>query len=53
MQIEEILIPIITAILTGAIASMTTIASIKVHIQYLREAINRAHDRIDNIEKHD
>ncbi|AUR98315.1 coil containing protein [Vibrio phage 1.249.A._10N.261.55.B9] len=49
---------IITAATTGAISTFATVSALRVHINYLREslqrheaAISRAHDRIDHIER--
>jgi len=48
----------LTAAITGSISTIATVSALKVHINYLREAIERheaaiirAHDRIDNLEK--
>ena len=57
MEFDAIKI-ILTAIATGAISAFTTVSALRVHINYLREhlnrhesSINRAHERIDHIEK--
>jgi len=57
METEVIKI-IITAVATGAISAFTTVSALRVHINYLREhlnrhesAISRAHERIDHIER--
>ena len=48
----------ITAAITGAISTAGTVVALRVHISYLREAVTdlkqcaqRAHDRIDRIER--
>lgn len=55
METFEVLI---TAVGTGASSAAVTIAALRIHIQYLRETvarqettINRAHERIDGVEK--
>lgn len=57
MEAEAVKI-IITAVSTGAISTFATVSALKVHINYLREhlqrhetGIDRAHERIDNIER--
>lgn len=49
---------VITAVITGAISTLGTIAGLRVHITYLREtldrhekAIERAHNRITELER--
>lgn len=65
MTAEEIGAIIITSVLTGGLSAVTTVAALKVHVQYLREsieqlraaddkqakAIERAHQRIDELVK--
>ena len=58
MPTEQLLLIFITALVTGGISSLVTVGALKVHIVYLREgltrnenSINRAHDRITDIEK--
>lgn len=55
---KEIIIAVVTAVVTGAIAAFGTVAALKVHITYLREHIDRlyaastrAHTRIDGLER--
>ena len=50
---------LLVAGVTGAISTVATVISLRVHISYLRESITRieqattrAHVRIDHIEKH-
>lgn len=45
---------VLTAVLTGAVSTLGTVAALRVHILYIREtlvrhedAIKRAHERID------
>lgn len=66
MDEVKLLEVIITAIVTGAVSSVATIAGLRVHILYIRErledhrkrfemienSIARAHTRVDSIEKH-
>ena len=49
---------ILTAAFTGFISTFATVSALRVHINYLRESLNRhelaiarAHDRIDNLER--
>lgn len=53
---EIAVIATITSIATGIVSSVATVKSLQVHIDYLRsnaerqeKAIERAHDRLDNI----
>jgi hypothetical protein len=59
MTTDQIVTVILTAIITGGFSTVTTVAALKVHINYLREsiarqekAINRAHGRIDAYDRH-
>lgn len=52
------MVSIITGAIAGSIASQRTIAALIVHVEYLRShidrhetTINRAHQRIDDMEK--
>jgi hypothetical protein len=58
MTSDQIITMIVTAIITGGFSTVTTVTALKVHINYLREsiarheqAITRAHNRIDHIDK--
>ena len=58
MESAEITKIVITAACTGGISAFTTVAALRVHINYLRESLHRheglilrAHERIDNSEK--
>ena len=57
MDDGQILTMVITAAFTGAMSTFTTVIALKVHINYLREglqrqelAIARAHERIDELD---
>ncbi len=57
MSTDQLITMIITALVTGGFSTFTTVIALKVHINYLREAINRhekaitrAHNRIDQID---
>jgi hypothetical protein len=50
MDLSTIIITsIITAIITGGVSALATVAAIKVDIQWLKESVNKAHDRIDKV----
>ncbi len=58
MPSDQIITMIVTAMITGGFSTFTTVTALKVHINYLRESINRheqaitrAHNRIDHIDK--
>lgn len=58
MGIDQITMVIFTAIITGGFSATATVIGLKVHIGYLRDAINRhedsikrAHERIDDVSK--
>ncbi len=58
MNLDSIITVVITALVTGGFSTFATVTSLKVHINYLKEginrqekSINRAHERIDDIEK--
>jgi len=58
MAVDQLAIMFITAVVTGGVSAIATVAGLRVHIEYLRagqgrneKAIARAHDRIDAIEK--
>jgi len=51
---EQILLVVVTAVITSGLSTIATVSSLRVHIDYLREtltthkhAIDRAHQRID------
>lgn len=52
---QDLVIPIIVAIvsgvMTGIVSSMGTVSSLKVHIQYLRETIEKHDVRLRAVEK--
>lgn len=56
--VGAVLVSVITGAIAGSIASQRTIAALIVHVDYLRShidrhesTINRAHQRIDDIER--
>lgn len=56
MGIDQVTMVIFTAIITGGFSAAATVIGLKVHIAYLKDAINRhehsikrAHERIDDI----
>lgn len=58
MEVTEIVSVIVSSVLTGIVSTMGTVKALGVHIAYLREsldrherAIERAHQRIDEIDK--
>lgn len=58
MEGSELTMMVMTGVITGGFSAATTVIALKVHIVYLREhverherAIERAHSRIDDIEK--
>lgn len=53
---DQIILVLVTAAVTGAISTVTTVIALRVHIGYLREHIakieqnlTRVHTRIDNL----
>ncbi len=55
---EQLILTVIASVITGAISAVATVKALGVHITYLREsitrheqAIERAHQRIDHLEK--
>lgn len=58
MTTDQLVTVLLTAVITGGFSTITTVAALKVHINYLREsiarhekAITRAHGRIDSIDR--
>lgn len=58
MEVDNLAMIILTAVITGGFTTMTTVAALKVHINYLREGLKknesatiRAHARIDQLDK--
>lgn len=56
--IGALIVAIVTSLGTGFVSSQLTVAALKVHIEYLKShidrhenAINRAHARIDEVER--
>ncbi len=56
--VGAVMVSIITGAIAGSVASQRTIAALIVHVEYLRShierhesTINRAHQRIDELEK--
>ena len=54
---EQIIVPFIIAVITGAVSSFGTVKALHVHISYLKDITNkleqalaRAHERIDRLE---
>ena len=45
----EITILIASNVVTGVLSSFITVARMKVHLEYLKESVTRAHMRIDKI----
>ena len=59
MDITQIIYALVTAVITGGVSALATVKALRVHIQYLRETIDRhelsltrAHDRITKIESY-
>ena len=48
--IEAIIIAIVTGVLSGVLSAMGTINSMKVHIDYIREAIDKHDKRLEQVE---
>lgn len=55
---DTIVMVIITSVLTGGFSAISTVVALKVHIAYIREslarheaAIERAHTRLDSVER--
>lgn len=40
---------IVTAVLSGAVSSIATIAALKVELRWVRSEVHRAHKRLDQI----
>lgn len=58
MPVDQLVTIILSAIVTGGFSAIVTVAGVKVHIAYLKEnvsrnekATQRAHERIDQIDK--
>lgn len=52
LEIASALIMVVTsAVLTGIVTAIATVAAIRVHITYLRDAISKAFGRIEAIEQ--
>ena len=56
---SDLLLAFAVAVVTGAVSTFGTVMALKIHIVYLREninrideSLNRAHARIDDMEKH-
>lgn len=48
---EQVLLVLLTAIITGATSTMATVAALRVHIAYLRENLERHDRRITALER--
>ena len=55
---DSIIMVIVTSVLTGGFSAISTVMALKVHIAYIREslarheqAIERAHTRLDSVER--
>ncbi len=55
---EQLLQTVIVSVATGVVSTCSTVVALRVHIHWLREsikrldaAINRAHERIDDMKK--
>ncbi len=58
MGVDQLVTIILSAVVTGGFSAFVTVAGVKVHISYLKEAatrnekaVQRAHERIDTIDK--
>ena len=56
MDFTEIVTVLVTALVTGGVSTLSTVAALKVHIDYLRQgqatlakSIERAHSRLDEL----
>lgn len=56
--LDQITVMIFTAVITGGFSAASTVIGLKVHINYLKDAITRheseiskAHERIDDLQK--
>ena len=53
MNVENFFIPIIVALvgsgITGAVTAYGVLSAMRVHIEYLKDGITRAHARIDSL----
>lgn len=45
-MIDVVVTAIVTAIITGGVSSVSTVAALRVHISYLRETLSRHDDEI-------
>jgi len=49
--LDQLMVVVGTSILTGVVSAVGTVGAIRVHISYLREGLQRAHNRIDDVEQ--
>ena len=49
--ITAAMVAIVTGVITGALSSLSTISSLRVHIDYIRQSLDRHDSRLMEVEK--